>query len=72
MEPFGLFSFLQSLLTKPEQKEGAENAQNDSQTAPETEGRKDIETPPPPAESSQKAILSFMQAHDERAKRSKK
>ena len=72
MEPFGLFSFLQSLLTKPEPKEGTENPQNDSPTAPETGGRKDIETTPQNADSSQKAILSFMQAHDERAKRSKK
>lgn len=82
MEPFGLFQFLQSFLSQtPENAPKAEepNAINtekrsdasalhaESKAEPKTEPQTRSE-----ADSSNQAILSFMQAHETRARRIKK
>ena len=83
MEPFGLFQFLQSFLSQtPENTPKAEepNAINPdkrsdefapSPAKPKAESTTEPQTQPE-ADSSNQAILSFMQAHETRAKRIKK
>lgn len=83
VEPFGLFQFLQSFLSQtPENTPKAEepNAINPdkrsdefapSPAKPKAESTTEPQTRPE-ADSSNQAILSFMQAHETRAKRIKK
>lgn len=87
MEPFGLFQLLQSFLSQnPENTPQAEetNAINPdkrsdefapSPVEPKAEPKAEATTESQPrseADSSNQAILSFMQAHETRAKRIKK
>lgn len=76
VEPFGLFQFLQSFLAQnPENANEAqapdtsESEKQAEESAPKTsaEPESEMET-----DSSNQAILSFMQAHETRAKRIKK
>lgn len=77
MEPFGLFQILQSFL--------AQNPHSSPQTdnAEESADVQNVESPPAPPPASQgaptqdgdstnQAILSFMETHDTRARRIKK
>ena len=78
MEPFGLFQFLQSFLSQsPESTPKAEepNAINPEKYSDES-ASPDEANPKSEAQiqadSSNQAILSFMQAHETRARRIKK
>ena len=80
MEPFSLFQFLQSFLGQnPENAPqaqapaGIDDESRATETAPtaNTEQKNALETEWE-ADSTNHAILSFMQAHDSRAKRIKK
>lgn len=65
MEPFGIFQFLQSLLGEP-----AKNEKNEVEEPPVNEDA------PPREESPQSpstdAIVGFLSAHEERARRVRK
>lgn len=69
MEPFGLFQLLQTLLTPP-----TPPAQNPSEPPAFEEAETNAPPPPPMDENTpaKDAYLQFMQAHDTRAKRTKK
>ena len=70
MEPFGLFQFLQNLLTKTEESEAFE-PKNTEEKAPEESGGASSAPPPEPS-PAQDAFLGFLSAHDRRAKNTKK
>ena len=76
MEPFGLFQFLQSFLAQtpentPEMQvsDTSESEKSAEESAPKTNAEPEREME---ADSSNQAILSFMQAHETRARRIKK
>ena len=76
MEPFGLFQFLQSFLAQtPENANEAkapdtsESEKQAEESAPKTNAEPERKME---ADSSNQAILSFMQAHETRARRIKK
>ena len=70
MEPFGIFQFLQSLLTKTEESEALspEKTEETSTAAPPEE----TEIPTPDLSPAQDAFLGFLSTHDRRAKNVKK
>ena len=75
MEPFGLFQILQSFLGQnPENAPQAEEsaAQNENPAKESAPQEIDVPQSSPEPDSSNQAILSFMQAHETRAKRIKK
>lgn len=76
MEPFGLFEFLQSVLGQSPEKAPKENSaapiENDKRTEETTPKVSAEPAPEMQADSTNQAILSFMQAHETRAKRIKK
>ena len=75
MEPFGLFQILQSFLSQnPENAPKAEEAtaQNEKELEASAPQAHTAIEPTPDPDSSNRAILSFMQAHETRAKRIKK
>ena len=71
MQPFGLFSFLQSLLG--EQNPTASPVKED---APNPEKAENSPTPTsdetPSSQENMQAVLQFLQAHDSRVARTKK
>ena len=76
MEPFGLFQILQSFLGQPtepapklEESAARESEKDSEESAPQANA---VHEPQPEADSSNQAILSFMQAHETRARRIKK
>lgn len=76
MEPFGLFQILQSFLgqnsenaTKAEKSAASESENSLEESAPQENA---VPEPQPEIDSSNQAILSFMQAHETRARRIKK
>lgn len=70
MEPFGIFQFLQNLLTKPEEME-QNPPQKTQETEAETSAVENEKSAPQPS-SSQAAILGFLTAHEQRAKNTRK
>ena len=70
MEPFGIFQFLQSLLTKTEESEALspEKTEETSTSTPPEE----TEIPTPDLSPAQDAFLVFLSTHDRRAKNVKK
>lgn len=83
MEPFGLFQILQSFLTQApenapkseaeERKENDERSENSAQASAQTSAQKEeIAEASFSTTSPNQAFLSFMQAHESRAKRIKK
>lgn len=76
MESFGLANFLQSLLRLSVQTPTDAPAQTPTEESP-TAGETPMQAPPPPDDApthtaSTDAILQYMQAHDERARRIKR
>ena len=76
VEPFGLFQILQSFLSQnPENKQEAEaddRSESDKSSEKSAPQANAASVPQPEADSSNQAFLSFMQAHETRAKRIKK
>ncbi len=79
MEPFGLFQILQSFLSQPPENASKSEAEeiNESDERSENSAPKDTQThlnaeASYSSDSPNQAILSFMQAHESRAKRIKK
>ncbi len=77
MEPFGLLSFLQSMLTQPPQN--TENKENtvapNADAAPDHSLSENMDTTPQTSaenEKKQDAILAFLTAHERHAGRIKK
>ena len=70
VEPFGIFQFLQSLLTKTEESEAlsTENAEQKPTDPPSEEPK----NPVPDSSPAQDAFLGFLSMHDRRAKNVKK
>ena len=82
-EPFGLFQILQSFLSQspqngqtpppPETEQATQNsAENTSESQPTSERTGEQNADGATAERCQNAAVSFMQAHENRAKRIKK
>lgn len=77
MEPFGLLTFLQTLLSP-----NAQNAQNTTVNTTTENGQENTEIPPQPSEpfspatqpqtDNQRAFLGFLDEHEKRARHIKK
>ncbi|MBO7298173.1 MAG: hypothetical protein J6U60_03905 [Clostridia bacterium] len=70
MEPFGILQFLQSILPKTQTQTPSENGQTEEPPTP-LQDEKPSE-PMAQTSASQEAIMRFMQAHESRAKRTKR
>ena len=68
MEPFGLFQFLQNLLSNPPSNEGEKPNQEPTTEKEKSEPITGFE---PQKTAQQEAALQFFAMHDERAKRLK-
>ncbi len=69
MEPFGILQFLQSLLPNPTPSEGAQPPPPSQADAPAEDKTQDLKEQNTDA---QEAYISFLQAHENRAKRTKR
>ena len=70
MEPFGIFQFLQSLLTKTEESEALSPEKTEESTTAAT--LEETEPPAPDLSPAQDAFLGFLSSHERRAKNVKK
>ena len=70
MESFGLFQFLKSMLSSPDQTV-EKNASEQENPATENPPMADGIAPAPTAENYENAFVDFARAHDARARRTK-
>ena len=74
MEPFGMFQFLKTLLSSPEQateKGGMQTSEN-AEKKPPSKSTVDGEILQAEQENTSNAFLDFARAHDARARKTKK
>ena len=71
MQPFGLFSLLQTLMDSTS-KPNNPDTQNPTDSVVDTPSEAYPESEPNPSPANQEAILAFFDAHDNRIKRVKK
>ena len=72
VEPFGILQFLQALLPQTPNATAPINDETTAQTATPVPTDESVNEPKTQSEQAQDAFLRFLQAHDNRAKRTKK